>query len=303
MRQRTITQLRRWMEEYGAWLLPLCPGPTVYHQRLVQRYPYHRGCSAPGKIPWYRWKAYQQQALSWAEFQHLIRGLPLFNVGLLLGTPLYPVVGIDIDDPISYAWLHERHPEGYFHTPSFHTARGIRYLYHCEPVRPSAVYTPEPGVRIELLGKNRYTVIPPSVHATGVPYRWLRPPRLCWYTEKPARAFAPLPAFLFLERQDSFSWRGESASAWEPTSLPASPSGEIPPPSRVFPSSTTRLYLPGERNRQLFSIARALLYRQVQPTLVYQCLVQINQQQCSPPLEMREVHQLFQQACRYNRNR
>lgn len=97
------------------------------------------------------------------------------NLGLLLGAPSGGLVDVDLDHPIALKL------RAYFLPPTFmRTGRvGSPMSHHWYVVEdvdsppPSRQYKlPDGAVSVELRSTGGQTVIPPSIHTSGEPYRW-----------------------------------------------------------------------------------------------------------------------------------
>ena len=77
----------------GFSVLADCPPD---HQGMSKK---HRDeCKNPGKVPWHRWKEYQDRLPTEQEVRSLFTRMPKSNIGLALG-PVSGLVRVDIDGP------------------------------------------------------------------------------------------------------------------------------------------------------------------------------------------------------------
>jgi len=109
-----------------------------------------------------------------------------FNVGLLLG-PESGVVDVEFDEPegreqlSAFGILDLR-------TPTWRSSRGEHRLFRWEPWMPQKAVIHAGDLEIRLGGRSAQSVLPPSVHPSGVVYQWIVRP-----SEAPT---APFPAQL-----------------------------------------------------------------------------------------------------------
>lgn len=114
-----------------------------------------------------------------------------------------------------------------------------------------------------LTGASRYTMLPPSIHESGVPYRW----------EKDAsRRTAKTP--VELESLNRATKRNVDFS--------------------------TRKIQEGERNDRLFKVACGLRIRGIPEKTILEATLVINQRDCTPPLSETEVRKLVASSGRYD---
>lgn len=158
----TMDEVKRY-RELGFCVHPCCP-----HDHM---------CKSPGKIPYdpyegkhlSSWQKHQQFSLSrweeWLECEDV-------NIGFLCGSPS-GLVGVDVDSQESLRAVIDT---GVFddreHAWQYRTGRGIRFLYRTQdPIKSAIVETPSGS--FELLGDGRQSVLPPSIHPSGVMYEWV----------------------------------------------------------------------------------------------------------------------------------
>jgi len=245
-------------EEYLArgWNpVTLCP-PS--HSGVPARH--RESCRKPGKAPLYRWEHLHSEVQSESRLRWEFDRHPNANLGVVLG-PVSNLVGVDCDDEGSYAavecLLGGDIPPGVL---SFQTGRGVRLLfsYPADEVVRSGLL---PG-GAELLSGGRQTVVPPSVHASGRPYRWL----------SYRRGGAPRPLPLALSRAVSVSQK--------------------------FPGVGEGAPITDGRKRRLFSLGCSLRRYGGTPGEVERCLFVFNER-CDPPLADDKVREIARSACRY----
>ncbi|MEK8204162.1 bifunctional DNA primase/polymerase [Paenibacillus sp. FSL L8-0696] len=157
-------------------IIPVCSGD---HSGMT---PNHRAtCRSPGKQPLItNWPNNgvpdKQQIDDW------FRRWPTSNIGLVLGSPS-GIVAIDIDGPFGHKeLLHISNgdiPETWqFSTPG----GGMHYLFSTpsnQIYKRFSISDPDPNSRhseLAFLGEGTYTVLPPSKHANGGIYTWIKAP-------------------------------------------------------------------------------------------------------------------------------
>ena len=147
------------------------------------------GCRSPGKHPRIRWEQAMSEPASPDCVSEWWHRWPEANVGVATG-PVSSVAVIDVD-PRSGGDASLRRLEARWGmlsvTPEVHTGGGGSHLWFRSEVGvPSA--TLGPGV--ELKAEGGMVVVPPSVHASGIHYRW-RPAG-----DPDALSLAPLPGWV-----------------------------------------------------------------------------------------------------------
>jgi hypothetical protein len=152
-----------------------------------------------------------------------------------------------------------------------HTGGGGRHLYfaHPGPILRNRVGL---ATGIDLRGDGGYVVAPPSLHASGKPYRWERAPNVC--------RLAPLPDWL-IQSSTEQPHHGYPLSHWR--HLLREGVGE------------------GERNNTIASLAGHLLWYGVDPEVVTELLLTWNATRCRPPLEPEDVVRTVESITRLHR--
>jgi len=180
----------------------------------------------------------------------LILGSGTTGLAVLLGERSGGLVCRDFDEFDAYSrWVDEQ-PALAMSLPTAKTTRGMHvYAFSETPVRLVKFGDGE------LRGSGHYTVVPPSIHPSGTPYRWVRQPRSLIPTVSPCQ-------LMLLDQIDSYkqSLVGHSH---------ISELGEAIPPTladslmvtidEVIKSTLPLAY--GQRNGCLFRLAKALRSR------------------------------------------
>lgn len=115
------------------------------------------------------WKPFQVTPPTPEQLRRMFSRRGLHGLAVVLGDVSGGLVCRDFDAPGLYESWRDRHPTLAAELPTVKTGDG----YH--------VYITCPGTRLrlvdggELRGKGGYTVVPPSMHPSGVQYRWLVP--------------------------------------------------------------------------------------------------------------------------------
>jgi hypothetical protein len=214
-----------------------------------------------GKRPVLRWQVYQHRQSDATEVAEWFRRWPDANIAIVTGVTSGLVV-LDLDPrhgaDASLQGLEYKHGP-IAETVEARTGGGGRHLYFAHPAE---MLRNRVGIApgIDLRGDGGYVVAPPSVHASGEPYRWERSPDVC--------PLAPLPDWLG-EACEEQSRRGHPLPHWR--GLLREGVGE------------------GERNNTIASLAGHLLWHGVDPDVAMELLLSWNATRCRPPLEPAEV--------------
>jgi hypothetical protein len=247
--------------------LALCPPG---HQGVAD---WHRAtCQHPGKRPLGRWKGWQSRLPTLEELAAQWELVPGANVGVVTGR-VSGLAGIDVDSPEGERLLQDAGgDEGTPGTLTFRTGRGMRLLYALEPgttIRSWSVR--RDGSEVKVLGEGAVTVMPPSRHAAGVTYRWVRGPGRI--------TLAVTPRWVL---------RGRG------------PAEDVRQPGRQAVESVVSggLIPEGCRNETLFRIGCAMRGRGRTEKEIVVALAAVNLR-CTPPLDEAEVWVISRSASRY----
>jgi len=233
------------------------------------------GCPSPAKHPrvkgWTDWPVNpppEEIARYWGMWPHA-------NVGIVAGASGLVILDVDPrnDGVASLQRLTEEHgvlPFG----PRARTGGGGLHFYFKHPDRPLGNSAGQIGPGLDSKCDGGYVVAPPSVHATGVSYRWdvddegleLSP----WNVEPPE-----LPLWLLLLM--------ETAAA--------KPMGGTQPVGSVIAQ--------GERRSRLMSLGGTVRHRGASESEIYAYLMAVNAERCVPPFDGREIAKLSAQIAQF----
>lgn len=173
---------------------------------------------------------------------------PDSNIGIATGKESGIVV-VDVDGPTDLEF-----PE----SATVKTGRGYQIYYEATgDVSNSAKKLDD---NVDVRGEGGYVVAPPSIHANGTQYAWVKQGRII-----------PAPDFLVSHAQPA-----------EPTERPT---GMIPS---------------GQRNQVLASLAGVMRRSGMTGEEIYAALSQVNRDRCSPHLSESEVRTIARSIGRYN---
>ena len=228
-----------------------------------------------GKRPLLRWQAFQYRRADVPEIAEWFQRWPDANIAVVTGI-VSGIVVLDLDPRHGaqesleqLQGLHGTLPE----TVEAHTGGGGRHLYFAHPgdVTRNRIAM-APG--IDLRGDGGYVVAPPSIHASGEPYRWARSPEVLYPVALP-----PWLRELVSERHPA---QGNPLSHWR----------------RLLREGVGE----GERNSSIASLAGLLLHDGVDPEVVTELLLCWNAVRCRPPLEESEVLRTVESISRLHQN-
>lgn len=216
----------------------------------------------------------KRPAIHWLEFQHRHAGRedvrswfqrwPASNVGIVTGT-ISGLIVLDIDPKhggdTSLAEFCRRYGPL---PPSVEavTGGGGCHIYFAHP---GGVVRNKVGIApgIDLRGEGGCVVAPPSLHASGKAYAWLK-------GHAPGqRALAPIPGWLLAEVTGERQRRGHALEYWRNLLNEGVPEGE--------------------RNSTIASLTGHLLRHGVDPDVALELLLCWNRTRCHPPLFDDEV--------------
>jgi hypothetical protein len=241
--------------------LAVCPPD---HQDVP---PFHRAtCKKPGKRPLGPWKTWQTRLPTLDEVVAQWELVPAANVGIVLG-PVSGLVGVDVDGEEGERILEEVSGGDLPRTLAFTTGRGRRLLYAVD--RDSNIPTRTlsgRGGEVKVLAAGTLTVMPPSRHAGGRKYRWLR--------RRGPGDIRPSPA-------PDWLWHCQRGQGARDQVIEAG--GAIPE---------------GQRNTRLFRIGCCLRRHGCTQDEILAALQHVNRR-CLPPLLERELQDLATNSSRY----
>ena len=215
--------------------------------------------TSQGKRPLIPWRDYQDRLATDAEVRAWFRRWPAANLAIVTGA-VSGLVVLDVDTghggSVSLRAL-EQANGALGPTPSVVSGGGGRHYYFAHPGTP---VRNRAGLRpgIDLRGDGGYIVAPPSVHASGVAYRWA--------VSGESRPASPMPGWLL---QSAMGATCRTRNDW---------------------LHLVRTNVPeGGRNHTIASLAGHLLRRDIDPQITLELLLGWNTTRCRPPLPDVEV--------------
>lgn len=156
--------------DYAALALPVVPVHTVGpHGCSCGR----ADCPSPGKHPRVRWQHLQHRVPSAEDVRRWWQRWPDANIGVLTGQ-VSGLAVLDVDPrnggDATLAELERRYGPLPV-TPEVSTGGGGRHLWFRLPA--DGLATGPLALGLDLKGEGGMVVVPPSVHASGVAYRWV----------------------------------------------------------------------------------------------------------------------------------
>jgi hypothetical protein len=241
-------------------------------------------CATPGKHPaggngWHlSATSDEEEILSWFD-----SGRPV-NIGLLLG-PRSGVIDVELDgDDAKQAWLDLG--LGEIWTPTYTAGRGPHRLFRWAEDLPAVAVKKVLGIEVRIGndGRAAQSVLPPSVHHTGVTYQWVEG------MSPDEVELQPLP-----EKLVNLLFNDDGTGRRSPARSPARAVLSRPVPE-------------GERNNDLYRFAVAEAFRagpnlddaREQQDLLLKVRA-VNSLQCRPPMDDSEVVALYRSAIGYAR--
>ena len=219
----------------------------------------------PGtKLPAIRWEQFQQHRAAADELAHWFERWPSVNIGIVTGK-VSGLVVLDVDarhggfDSLAaLERLHGPLPA----TVEAETGGGGRHLYFAAP---PLVPRNKAGLAagIDLRGEGGMVVAPPSLHPSGMPYRWRAG------HEPASLPLAVMPRWLLDLASEAPVGRGHPLAYWRDL-------------VRVGVEE-------GRRNTTVASFAGHLLWHGVDADVVTELMLCWNRVRCRPPLDEHEV--------------
>jgi len=250
--------------QMGFPIIPLCP---FNHQKMPLSH--REKCRAPGKSPILRDWA-QRKTPSTEEVLKWFGDNEYINVGLILGdTDTWNLVGIDVDGEHGESILKDWSSGVLPVTWEFTTGNGRRLLYALpEGATSKKTSHKDKGKQGELalLATGQQTVLPPSIHPTGVLYTWVegRSPKDIDLADAPQWLLNRV--LVYDEDKDSAKSPPVELNDWQ------------------------KVVETGERNNHLVRLAGSLIARRNIPKeQIVEFLMTWNAKYCKPPLPESEV--------------
>jgi len=218
-------------------------------------------CDSPGKHPRLR-NGFNGASTDVAVVAEWWRRWPTANIGIRTGA-VSGLVVLDVDDYRGGGAALKQLARTAPRTPEVLTGGGGRHFFFRHPGHEVG-NSVDLGTGLDVRADDAYIVAPPSTHASGNPYRWIRP------LDK--IDLAPCP-----------EWLVELNGARH--ARPASPVGDVIPE--------------GERDTTLTSIAGTMRRRGMGVAEILAALKVTNTERCNPPLPERDLERIANSVGRY----
>lgn len=178
---------------------------------------------------------------------------------------------VDCDGEAGLGWLQERtreYGDTFANTRSVQTARGL-HLYFKWPGNGTVLRNSAGKVAggIDVRGTNGFAIVPPSLHASGTRYEWT--------------SFTAV----------------QTAPAWLLEAVTTASREIVAIPNRTNGNGSARI-LSGTRNVTLTSLAGSMRRKGASPAAIAAAL-QVENQQCDPPLDGNEVATIAESVSQY----
>ena len=219
-------------------------------------------CKSPGKHPRIT-KGLLGASTDPKQIGEWWRMWPNANIGIVTGAESGIIV-IDVDELKEAEATFDQHPLP--PTVSQSTGKGQHFIFKHPGVHIKTVTKPVPG--IDSKGDGGYIVAPPSIHYSGVVYKWIISPD----------QMDPAPAPKW--------WIDRLSSSEEHVSTRTN-------------DTSGRKFGEGERNNGLTSVAGSLRKAGLGYEALLPALIAKNNQDCIPPLDIDEVTSIAQSVCNY----
>jgi hypothetical protein len=146
-RRSKLARAALWYAKHGFWVLPLQENTK--------------------NLPMTKWRGLQTRPPDLEDIEQIWQVAPMSNIGLITGQYSRLVV-VDCDTEQAERWFRERfRPSA---TPEAETLRGTHFYFSCSA--PVPTYIKINGTQIDIKGDGSYVVAPPSIHPTGLEYKW-----------------------------------------------------------------------------------------------------------------------------------
>jgi len=243
--------------------------PVCWTNRRGLCIPDGRQCKHPGKVPLVQWKKYQDQLPTEKEVSQWWKKWPSANIAMPTGHLSSNIV-IDCDSELAVKRFLKSYPEAN-NTRLVRTGNGGQFYFNTKAdIRNDTGKLL--GPKIDVRGQGGYVIIPPSVHRSGKPYRWIN-------KNKPI----PLPKRL-----------KNILSNHSKTGRPSNASHKSKRIGKRIPEST--------RNTSLTALAGAMRSRGMCEDAILAALQAENAAKCDPPLEVDEVGYIAKSIAKYDPN-
>ncbi|MCD6421889.1 bifunctional DNA primase/polymerase [bacterium] len=140
---------RRYVNELGFSVIPLIYGE---------------------KRPKIQWEEFQRRKPTEAELDKWFSEKA--NIGIICGAVSGNLVVLDFDSMEAYRRAFSKYEQLEKETIIVKTARGIQVYFRSDKPVPSMRF---PDIKLDVKGEGSYVVAPPSLHPSGVQYRFLNP--------------------------------------------------------------------------------------------------------------------------------
>jgi len=262
----TIRQSAFFYLELELPIIPLCPPD---HEGVGEKH--YRQCKSPGKAPvipnWSRRGVPTEKEVT--EWFSMKPESPQYNIGMVLGdTGHYNLVGVDVDGEAGEKLLEEVSQGVLPETWEFRTANGRRLIYELpEGVESKKSAQKGEDGELALLAAGQQTVMPPSIHPSGITYEWTSSPTDVDLAE------APQWILNLILVQDAPGQHEKTVNL----------------------DDWNKKVTKGERNNHLTKLAGSLIARRNIPKQQIMAFLKTwNEQNCDPPLPIIEIETMVE---------